>query len=80
MFKVKWIDRFGEDTPIAVEDSVFTNLDNIVEQAKEELYGRRLAHTRPPDGFAVCDEDGVELRRWMGPYAADLDGADDEAA
>ena len=80
VFKVKWIDRFGDKPPIAIEDSVFTNLDDIVEQSKDELYARRLSHMRAPDGFIVCDEDGAELRRWIGPYNADAEDPGDEAA
>jgi hypothetical protein len=68
MFSVKWVAHHKEAQPIAVENSVFTDLDKIVASCKEDLYGMRLRHiATPPDGFIVCDVDGRELRRWFGP-------------
>jgi len=70
MFVVKWVVRHQDENPVEVEDSVLTNLDEIVASCKERLYGVRLRFTtHPPDGFIVCDENGKELRRWFGPVA-----------
>ncbi len=70
MFVVKWFLRFDDSKPLAVEESIHTDLDEIVASSKERLYGMRLRYvTTPPDGFVVCDEDGRELRRWFGPLA-----------
>jgi hypothetical protein len=72
MFSVKWVAQHKEAQPIAVESSVFTDLDKIVASCKEDLYGMRLRHiATPPDGFIVCDVDGRELRRWFGPIPID---------
>jgi hypothetical protein len=66
MFKVKWIARFDEHRPIAVEDSVLTDVDRIFVSCKERLSGKKFKRFGPaPDGFLVCDEDGRELRRWV---------------
>jgi hypothetical protein len=70
MFVVKWVLRFDDQHPMEVEESILTNLDEIVASCKERLYGVRLRFaTNPPDGFIVCDEHGKELRRWFGPIA-----------
>jgi hypothetical protein len=70
MFIVKWMTRFDDKNPIEVEESILTNLDEVVSSSKERLYGVRLRFTtRPPDGFVVFDENGKELRRWFGPVA-----------
>jgi hypothetical protein len=68
MFTVKWIVRHRENNPVHVEESVLTDLDNIVDGCKERVYGMRLKYiTSPPDGFVVFDERGREVRRWLGP-------------
>ena len=70
MFIVKWVARFREHTPVETEESILTDLDDIVRSCKERLYGIRLRYVAtPPDGFIVCDEGGKELRRWLGPIA-----------
>ena len=71
MFKVKWIVRFQEASPIEVEDGIHTDLDKLVAFCQGQLFARRLSHnSNPPDGFLVCDENGKELRRWIvAPFA-----------
>jgi hypothetical protein len=70
MFIVKWMMRFDDNKPIEVEESILTDLDEVVSTSKERLYGVRLRFTTsPPDGFVVFDENGNELRRWFGPVA-----------
>jgi hypothetical protein len=66
MFRVKWVERFNEHQPIAIEDSVLTDLDRIFVSCKERLPGKKFKQFGPtPDGFILCDEDGAELRRWI---------------
>jgi hypothetical protein len=68
MFIVKWALRFDDKNPMEVEESILTDLDEVVSSSKERLYGIRLRYTtNPPDGFIVFDENGRELRRWFGP-------------
>jgi hypothetical protein len=70
MFVVKWVKRFDDKNPVEVEESILTDLDQVVSASKERLYGMRLRFTTsPPDGFVVSDENGRELRRWFGPIA-----------
>ena len=68
MFVVKWVMRFDDKNPVEVEESILTDLDEVVSSSKDRLYGMRLRFTTsPPDGFVVSDENGRELRRWFGP-------------
>ena len=67
MFSVKWLQRDKESEPVEVENSVFTDLDNVVSFCRATLLGMKLRHiARSPDGFIVVDSDGRELRRWFG--------------
>jgi hypothetical protein len=69
VFRVKWVERFEEMSPIETEDSIFCDLDEIVEKCRERLEGMGFKNgPRPPDGFVVCDEDDKDLRRWYGSY------------
>lgn len=66
MFKVKWITRFNDHRPIAIEDSILIDVDKVFTSCRERLYGKRFERFGvPPDGFVICDEDGKELRRWL---------------
>jgi len=66
VFKVKWIVRFQEVSPIEVEDGAHADLDELVAFCQSQLFVKRLSHvSNPPDGFLVCDEKGKELRRWI---------------
>ena len=70
MFTVKWVVRHRENQPVAIQDSVFIELDKVVASCKEDLYGMRTHHfAAPPDGFIVFSEEGRELRRWFEPPA-----------
>jgi hypothetical protein len=72
MFSVKWLQRDKEGEPVEVENSIFTDLDNVVSFCRETLSGMKMRHiARPPDGFVVVDSDGREVRRWFGSNSPD---------
>jgi hypothetical protein len=71
MFRVKWLER-DKHEPVEVENSIFTDLDNVVSFCQFALSSMRLRHTaRPPDGFVVVDDDGKEVRQWFGSWRPD---------
>lgn len=66
MFSVKWLQRGKESEPVEVENSILTSLEKIVSSCQDGLYGMKLRHiARPPDGFAVVDDNGEEVTRWF---------------
>jgi hypothetical protein len=66
VFKVKWIVRFQEDSPVEVEVGKRGDLDRLVAFCQGQLIAKRLGHpSDTPDGFLICDQDGKELRRWI---------------
>jgi hypothetical protein len=70
MFVVKWIVRYKEKSPVETEAGIVSDLDDLVASCQGRLYAMRLRHVvAPPDGFIIADEEGVELRRWLGPIA-----------
>ena len=77
MYCVKWIQRGRESEPVAIDESIHTDLDRIVYSCKDALYGVRLRHfARPPDGFIVVDDEGLEVRRWLGSTSSNADAPD----
>lgn len=67
MFTIKWVARFRENQPISVEKIESDDLDAVVSACKDRLVAMRARHAKAGlEGFLVCDEQGAELRRWMG--------------
>jgi ribose 1,5-bisphosphokinase PhnN len=66
MYRVKWVVRLHEFQPVEVETSVHGGADVIVSCSIKKLPDMRTKHPdNPPDGFLVCHETGVEVRRWF---------------
>jgi hypothetical protein len=64
VFRVKWVERFEEMSPIETEDSIFCDLDEIVEKCRERLEG--MGFSDSPGSMLVGSRKGptfeVEIR------------------
>jgi hypothetical protein len=66
-FSVNWVVHRYETLPVATENCLFQDLDQIVETCKARLSEMRGKHPdTPPDGFLVFNGAGTQVRRWFG--------------